>query len=1040
MEKFLIAVLLFVHTLSFSQQNYWENPALVDEGKEPPRADFVPYQSVDQLVRDNKWDSPFVHSLNGQWKFNWVEKPALRPVDFYKETFNDSGWSNIQVPGSWETQEFGIPVYTNINYIFPVNLPRVDNDDLPTGTYRTSFDLPESFDRKEIVLYFGSISGAATVYLNGQKIGYSKAAKTPAEFNITKLLKKRNNILALQVFKWSDASYLEDQDFWRLSGIERDVMLIARPSVSIEDFFVVGDPDKNYKDGTLKVEATIRNFNPATANRYQLQVSLLNAAGKTVFTQQKNLPNIVAKGKTVVAFEEKVKNPLKWSAEYPNLYTVCLELKNNEGQPVELAGCKTGFRKIEMINGQMLINGQAIIIRGVNLHEHHEKYGHYVDEATKLKDVTLWKTNNINAVRTSHYPQNPEFYKLCDKYGIYVVDEANIEAHGLHYDGRYGEAHPSVSKEWKGQHLDRTVRMFERDKNHPSVVTWSLGNESQFGVNYETTYAWLKKHDKAHRPVQCERAEQHPFTDIIAPMYWKVAEIEKYALRKDITRPLILCEYAHSMGNSTGNFREYWDAILKYPALQGGFIWDWVDQGLETFDEQGRKYWAYGGDLGGHRWTHDENFCANGLINADRTVHPALHEVKKVYQSIRMYPVEIEKGKIRLQNDHLFTGLDAFDYEWELFCNGESVKEETFSVSCEPLSYKDITLKLPALLFQKGVEYFLTVRAKTKTATEIVPAGHVVAEEQFDFPRNNYFFAEDHSGELKTEQSDKYFTFQSAGLEGRIDLRTGLLESYTFRGRQLLTDAPAPNFWRAPTDNDFGYNMPKTHNVWRTAGDFRNVVAVRVAEQTPEGVEVAVQLLLKGLEIPYDISYFIFNDGTVRVTAQINLIAKTLPDLPRFGMKMQLPKSFHNVSYYGRGPWENYSDRYSSAFVGIYRCRVDDLKFDYIRPQENGYRTDVRTVSFTDDRGFGVTFEGFGQPICFNARYNFDEDFDPGTTKKQQHPIDVDPRNTLAVNIDLKQTGVGGDDSWGARALENYLLLNRRYVYSYLIKVNRPQE
>ncbi|MDR1121220.1 MAG: DUF4981 domain-containing protein [Dysgonamonadaceae bacterium] len=1033
MKKLFATALLSIPVMVFSQQNFWENPALIEEGKEPARADFVPYTSFEQLQKDNKWDTPAVKSLNGTWKFNWVEKPSLRPTDFYKESFDDSDWKNIQVPGSWETQGFGVPVYTNANYIFPINLPYVDNEDLPIGTYRTVFDIQDAFREKEIFLYFGSIAGAATVYLNGQKIGYSKASKTPAEFNITSLLKKQGNVLAVQVFKWSDASYLEDQDFWRLAGIERDVMLIARSKVSIEDFFVIGELDKNYKDGNLKVDVTIRNFNPSSANQYQLQISLFDAANKRIFTQQKNVPNITGKGKTVISFTGKIDNPQKWSAEYPHLYTACIELKDHTKQLIELAGCKTGFRNIEIQQGQVWINGKPIIIRGVNLHEHHEQYGHYVDDETKLKDISLWKRYNINAIRTSHYPQHPEFYKLCDKYGIYVVDEANIEAHGLGYDNRYKDAHPSVSKDWEGQHIDRTARMFERDKNHPSVIIWSLGNESKFGPNYETTYNWLKKQDKAHRPVQCERAGQLPFTDIVTPMYWSAESIEKYALREDITRPLILCEYAHSMGNSTGNLREYWDVILKYPALQGGFIWDWVDQGLAAFDEQGRKYWMYGGDAGGHRWTHDENFCVNGLINPDRTIHPALQEVKKMYQSIQMSPIDIEKGKIRIQNYHLFSNLEIFDYEWELFNNGELLTKGTFNVSCDPLGYKDVTLKLPALQFKNGREYFLTVKAKTKTMTDLVPAGHVVAEEQFDFPKNNYFFLKDYSGELKTEKTDDYFSFQSGEISGRINLRNGLLDSYTYQNKWLLTHAPTPNFWRAPTDNDFGCNMPKTHNVWRTAGDFRNLINIRVMEKTPEGIEIAAQFLLKYLDIPYDVTYFINNDGSIRITAQINLIAKTLPDLPRFGMKMELPVSFNNVSYYGRGPWENYADRNTSAFIGTYQCPVDDLNFDYIRPQENGYRTDVRTVSFTDEQGFGIVFEGSGQPICFNARHYFDEDLDPGVTKKQQHTIDIDPRNTLAVNIDLRQTGVGGDNSWGARALEKYLLLNRRYVYSYLI-------
>ncbi len=1034
MKKLLVGTLLLAAMTAFSQQNFWEDPTIVDEGKEPARADFVPYQMVEQVTKDNKWDSPAVKSLNGTWKFNFVTKPALRPLDFYRDNFNDSDWKNIKVPGSWETQGFGVPVYTNITYIFPKNPPYVDNEDLPVGTYRTTFDLPDNFSDKEVILYFGSVSGAATFYLNGQKIGYSKAAKTPAEFDITSMVKKKGNVLSLQVFKWSDASYVEDQDFWRLAGIERDVMLIARPKVSIEDFFVVGDLDKEYKNGEWKTDVTIRNFNASAASRYIVEVALLDETNKPVAFQKKTLPEIIAKGKTTVSFSQKVNNPKKWSAEYPNLYTLSVQLKDQGGNVIETAGCKTGFRKMEMKNGQLLVNGQAIIIRGVNLHEHHEKYGHYVDMETSLKDMALWKQYNINAVRTSHYPQHPEFYKLCDKYGIYVVDEANLEAHGL--DGMpVDNNHPSHSKDWQGQLLDRTIRMFERDKNFPCVITWSLGNESDFGSNYEITYTWLKEHDKARRPVQFQRARENAFTDIFAPMYFNVARIEKYAQRTDITIPLIECEYAHSMGNSTGNLQEYWDVIMKYPALQGGFIWDWVDQGLETFDETGRKYWAYGGDRGGHVWTHDENFCANGLINADRTIHPALNEVKKVYQSIWMKPIDMDKGKILFLNYNLFTDLNVFDYQWELFKNGKSVKKESFSVSCKPMGKEEVSLKLPSVQYDKGVEYFLVVRALTKTATDLVPAKHVVAEEQFSFPHNNYFVKDKMvNGTLSMEHTNDYFSFRSGEVKGRINLKTGILDQYSYGDKKLLTQMPVPNFWRAPTDNDFGYNMPASHNVWRTAGDFRNVINVQVKDKTAEGVEVVAQLILKYIDVPYTISYFINNEGTIRITADVNLVGKTMPDLPRFGMKMELPESFDQVAYYGRGPWENYSDRNTSAFIGLYTCKVDDLKFDYIRPQENGYRTDVRTVSFTDDTGFGVVFEGFEQPICFNARHNYDEDSDPGLSKKQQHPIDVDPRHTLAVNIDLKQMGVGGDDSWGSKPMDQYRLLNRRYSYSYLIR------
>ena len=1030
MKHIVSVIFLFCACNIFAQKNFWENPELVDEGKEPARAYFIPYGNLNQVINDNKFSSPYVHSLNGTWKFSFAENVASRPTDFHSVQLDDSRWSTIQVPGSWETQGFGVPVYTNIPYIFPKNPPFLDNNDLPIGTYRTWFEVPASFSGKEIILHFGSIAGAATIYVNGQRVGYSKASKTPAEFNITPFLKKGKNLLAMQIFKWSDASYLEDQDFWRLGGLERDVILIARPQVSIEDFFIVGDLDKNYQNGIFSADIDIRNFTGSASKKYTVELNLLDKKQQKIFTKSLPVNSINGKGQQTVSLTTDIKNPEKWSAEYPNLYMVCLTLKDEKGETVEMAGCRTGFRKIEIKDKQLMINGKPIVICGVNIHEHHEKFGHYVDEATKLKDIELLKQHNINAIRTSHYPQSPEVYSLCDKYGLYVVDEANIEAHDL--DGFDRSRHPSFIPEWKAQHLDRTIRVFERDKNYPSVITWSLGNESDFGPNYEETYKWLKANDKAHRPVQCNRADENPFTDIVCPMYHRIWDMERYAQRSDVTRPYIQCEYAHAMGNSVGNFQEYWDAIMKYPVLQGGFIWDWVDQGLQMFDEQGRKYWIYGGDAGGHIWPNQENFCANGLINADRTVHPTIYEVKKVYQPIWMKAVDMAKGRIRMTNHHLFTDLNAYDYKWELSKNGQVVQSGRFNVSGKPLTGTDVALQLPAVPSSAGTEYFVHVMALTREATDVVPAGHIVAEEQFAFPGNNFFTGAPAQGSLKVDKKENELSFESGNVKGSISLSDGRLRNYSYQGKRLLTDAPVPNFWRAPIDNDFGYGMPYISNLWRTTD--RSLVRIDIKDQTSEGVEVVAVHKIKYTDINYTTSYLIRNDGSVRVTGSMDLNGKEYPELIRFGMKMQIPGSFDYVSYYGRGPWENYNDRNTSSFIGSYACMVDELNFDYIRPQENGYRTDVRRVSFTDADGFGIAFEGYDAPICFNARHNMDEDLDPGLTKKQQHPNDIDKRKGIYLNIDLKQSGVGGDNSWGARPLDKYRLLDKSYTYSYIIK------
>ena len=1034
MKKMTTTTCLLLLTAALqAQTNFWENPKLVNEGVEKPRATFVPYSGKQQAFSGDKFNTPFVHSLNGTWRFKFSAKPSERPLDFYKMDYNDDHWDDITVPSNWELEGFGVPVYTNVPYIFPCNPPYLDNEDLPIGSYRTSFEIPEGWDDKEVILHFESIAGAATVWVNGERIGYSKASKTAAEFDITKHLREGKNQLAVEVFKWSDASYLEDQDFWRLAGIERDVYLIARPKVSIEDFFAIGDLDKSYKNGIFNMDVTVRNFSEQAANNYTVEVALSEEEGKTLFTKRLPVPTIASGQEQKVAFKQNVSGPKLWSAEFPSLYDVAVTLKNAQGETVEMTAIKTGFRKIEMKNGQVWINGTPIIIRGTDIHEHHPKTGHTLTNETRLKDIQIMKQFNINAIRMSHYPQSPDMFKLCDKYGLYVIDEANIEAHGA--DGFDRSRHPSFISDWLGQHMDRTQRMVERDKNHPCVIGWSTGNESDFGPNYVETYNWMKQRDPS-RTVQCERApESEPYSDIIAWMYTSPQKLQQYADRTDTNRPWILCEYAHAMGNSTGNFQEYWDIILKSPKLQGGFIWDWVDQGLEATDPNGRKYFSYGGDFGGDRWVHQENFCANGLVSADRTPHPGLYAVKKTYQGIYFEPVDVEKGKIKLINYYQFTNLDHYNYEWSFQVNDKVVANGTFKAAGKPGTTTEVTIPLPAYEPKPGEEYFLNLRALQKEATEMVPEGHIVASEQIWFPNSQYFKREITSnGNLKVEKDEKALTFESGDVKGSINLKNGRLTSYQYKGKNLLTQAPTPNFWRAPTDNDFGEMLQLRTNVWRTAGDNLKLVSIEVGQKTSEGQPVNVRYKIMYLDIDYTVSYLIMNDGAVRVTASIDMGDREMPELPRFGMKMQLPENFDNVSYYGRGPLENYWDRKRSMFVGRYESKVEDLGFQYIRPQENGNRTCIREVTLTDNEGLGVTIESVDQSLNFTARHNLDEDFDPGLTKKQQHISDIDRRDIVALNVDLQQRGLGGDTSWGAQPMDQYRLLDKKYSYSYIIR------
>lgn len=1033
MKNILLTTLLCMAAFSQAQTNFWENPKIVNEGVEKPRASFVPYQGKSEAKTGDKYNTPFVKTLNGTWRFKFSEKPAERPLDFYKTDYKEYGWSDIEVPSNWEMQGFGIPVYTNIPYIFPKNPPYLDNEDLPIGSYRTTFTVPAGWDDREIILHFESIAGAATVWVNGERLGYTKASKTAAEFDITNYLKPGENLLAVEVFKWSDASYLEDQDFWRLAGIERDVFLIGRPKVSLEDFFAIADLDNNYRNGLFSMDVNVRNFRESAAANYSVEVMLAEEDGKTIFTKKLSVPQISAGGEQKVSFNQSVSNPKQWSAEFPNLYDLFVTLKDGSGKSVEMTAIKTGFRKVEMKNGQVWINGTPIIIRGTNLHEHHPVTGHTIDQATRLQDIRIMKQHNFNAVRTSHYPQSPELYKLCDKYGLYVIDEANIEAHDL--DGFDRSRHPSVIEDWLGQHMDRTQRMVERDKNFPSIIGWSTGNESDFGPNYIETYNWMKQRDRT-RTVQCERApENEPYSDIIAWMYTSPQKLQEYANRTDTNRPWILCEYAHAMGNSTGNFQEYWDIILNAHNLQGGFIWDWVDQGLEATDPNGRKYFYYGGDFGGDRWTHDENFCANGIVDADRNVHPGIYQIKKTYQGIYFQPVDVEKGKIELVNYYQFTNLDHYNYQWSFQVNDRIVDSGTFTASGKPGSKVQVVIPLPAYSPRPGEEYFLNLTATEKHGTEMIPIGHVVAHEQMWFPNSDYFGKEPEvqGGTLTVSRDENAVRFESGKVKGAINLRTGLLTEYMYDGKPLITHAPTPNFWRAPTDNDFGEFLPVKLNVWRTAGENRRLLSTDVQENSA-GLTVTANYKLEYIDVDYTIIYNVLKDGSVKVTGSMDMGTKELPELLRFGMKMQVPVSMDNVSYYARGPQENYWDRKMATFVGRYEAKVKDMGFEYIRPQENGNRTCLRTVSFTDDSGRGLQIDAIGESLNFTARHNLDEDFDPGLTKKQQHSSDIDKRNIIAVNIDWQQRGLGGDTSWGSKPLDQYRLLDKKYSFTYLLK------
>lgn len=1045
MKKIRTGILLFclsaisVATVSGQEKagrNDWENPEVFQINREPARATFLPYADEASAVKNNYTSSPWYFSLNGKWKFLWSPTPDQRPKDFYKTDFSTVNWKEISVPANWELNGYGIPIYTNITYPFERNPPFINHSDNPVGSYKRDFILPDNWKNRHVFLHFEAGTSAMYVWVNGEKVGYTENTKSPAEFDISKYMKSGKNSLAVEVYRWSDGSYLEDQDFWRLSGIDRNVYLYSTNDIRIADFFAKPDLDSNYKNGSLSVEVSLKNLSSTSVNNQKLEAKLVDASGRNVFVKELKV-NFDANKINTINFSQNVTNPKLWSSEAPNLYTLLLTLKNEKGNIIESVSTEIGFRKVELKGGQVLVNGVRILFHGVNIHEHNPVTGHYQDEATMMKDIKLMKQLNINAVRLSHYPNNVTWMKLCNKYGLYLVDEANIESHGMGVEGQpliwmNPKTNPGHLPEWHAAHMDRIYSLVERDKNQPAVLFWSLGNESANGPVFHDAYKWIKNRDKT-RLVQFEQAKENENTDIVCPMYPKIEYMKEYAERKEVKRPFIMCEYSHAMGNSNGNFQEYWDIIRGSKNMQGGFIWDWVDQGFEMKDEAGRGYWAYGGDLGSQNYTNDENFCHNGLVWPDRKPHPGAFEVKKVYQDILFKAIDIKNGIIQIENDFGFTNLNAYNFRYQVLENGKIIKEGSIDVALNPKSKKDFKIDLPKIVSKPGVEYLLNVFAYTKTGSETMPQNFEIAREQFVIESGNYFAKTDQkNSSSKVKEDEKEFVLSAADVVVKIKKTTGLISYYSLKGQEYFKQYPEPNFWRAPTDNDFGNKMPIKANVWRTAGENSTLETVEIVEENGKEYVVA-KLKLNDVASNYTIKYSLSNDGALEVQAAFKRGNTPLPDMPRFGMIFSLKKDFEYLDYYGRGPWENYPDRNESSLKGIYQSKVADQYVPYTRPQENGNKTDVRWFKLSDNKGKGFEIKGL-QPLGMSTLNNYPSDFDPGLTKKNQHISDITPRNEVVVCVDLTQRGLGGDNSWGALPHEQYLLKGSEYSYGFVIK------
>lgn len=1040
--------------------NDWENPRVFAINKETPHATFIPFPELSQALGSEPKKSPWYRSLNSRWKFNWVPKPADRPLDFWRPDYDDSRWAEIDVPANWELNGYGIPIYVNSDYEFaPDNPqpPRIPHDNNPVGSYRLKFTIPEAWRDKEVFIHFGAVKSAFYLWVNGQKVGYSQDSKTPAEFRITPFLKPGENSLAIEVYRYSDGSYLECQDFWRISGIERDVYLYAAPRTRIRDFFARTLLDEQYRDGLLNLDVEVVDENQAPAGRpgklqvFNLTASILDDSGEKLFLEKKTF-TLKPGEKKLLNYKGEILNVRPWSAERPNLYTLCLELSGERNSPVEAITRKVGFRTVEIKNGQLLVNGRAVYFRGVNRHEHDPWTGHVISEESMVRDIQLMKQNNINAVRTCHYPNDPRWYELCDYYGIYLIDEANIESHGM----GYGEKSLAKDPDWGPAHLDRIMRMVERDKNHPSVVIWSMGNEAGNGINFEECYRWIKQRDPS-RPIHYERAQLEWNTDIYCPMYARIEHLEKYA-RTNPARPLILCEYAHSMGNSTGNLQDYWDTIEKYPALQGGFIWDWVDQGFAKKNEKGELFWAYGGDYGPSGTPSDSNFCCNGLVAPDRQPHPALWEVKKVYQPAKFElatPVGPDSTEIniRITNKYDFLALNPEDFQvrWKLLRNGKQVAEASSDCpAVEPWKSAELKITLPETVRDGEGEFFLNLELLNRKdlAHGLVPAGHTIASEQLKIKESSRALA----GKLSTTTQTNKATVKLPGLKIKenknnkneftvsgqdfvltFNRAEGRLTSYKYKNFELIKEGPLPLFWRAPTDNDFGNMMPQRLKAWREASLNRQVKAFQVSKEKSGRVVARVEFFLPSVGASHIVSYAVAPDGTVTVTNEFKPAnPDKLPEIPRLGMLLGLADGLEEIEYYGRGPHENYCDRKTSAFVGIYRTNKDEQVIPYVAAQEFGNRTDIRWLEVKSKGGLGLKFTG--QPAFeFTAIPYTPEDL----TQKhrgEKHFVDVPRRSHLYVTIDLAQMGVGGDDSWGARPHPQYLIKPQTYSWSFSLE------
>ena len=1025
------ALLLFLASCTLVQMvnaqqqlNDWENPRLPVFNTVKPHAWFIPY--ANESAARKQQSSPFIQSLDGTWKFKLVNKPADRPLDFFRKNYDVNDWSDIKVPANWQTEGFDKFIFTDVEYPITPNPPYVPADFNPVGSYKRAFTIPAGWKGKDIILRLGAVNSFFYLWINEQYVGFSKDSKTPAEFDITKFLQPGQNTISLQVFRFSDGTYLEGQDMWKLSGIERSVLLIARPSLSVFDFFAKAGLDANYKNGIFNLDVTMNRL-PAKNEKHAIQVKLVDdATGSTVFDSKQS----VSKEQTL-HFNTNISNVRKWTAETPELYTLVINHLDHKGNMVESIAHKSGFRTAEVKHGLFLVNGVPVKIKGVNRHEHDMITGKVVTVESMINDIRVMKQFNINAARASHYPNQEEWYQLCDQYGIYVVDEANIECDGMDF-------HPmstlSDKPDWKAAYLNRTERMFERDKNYCSIITWSLGNESRFGENFVATYEYLKKSDNT-RPVQYEEARDNPYSDIYCPMYKSPGFLHEY-VKEWRPRPLILCEYAHMMGNGGGNLKEYWDLINNNQQLQGGFIWDFSDQAFLKKDKAGRAIWAYGRDMGNVGATSDTSYCADGLFDAARNPHPQAYALKKVYQPVQLFTVDFSPNIITVRNRFDFITLADYYLQWTIKGDGKVVAMGKTDIGwVNPQQRKNIQLDIPSFKVEAGTEYFLMVEVKTNKATSHIPVDYVVAWEQFLYKDAAHDFVPVAIGPttLRTKEANGTMIVSGKDFEVTFNKQSGWMQSWNWRQAAFLKEPLLPHFWRSATDNDIGNSQQIRCAVWQRALDEARLDTFYVSEKNGATLVNTVHYL-PAVSAYYRVQYRLTTGGDIRIDASMEAGSVAMPELPRFGMRMILNEAFNQVTWLGRGPFDNYWDRNDAAPVDKYSMPADSLFHPYPRAQESGYRTDVRWMALQNKQGVGLM--AIGTPLISTGVLHFDMnklDFHANAAENN-HGGSMSNDPLIWWNIDFKQMGVGGDNSWGAKTHAAYMLPYADYKYSFILR------